>query len=225
VALTAVAWLAGLGYAGGPTRPSPEPLHEHLRAILSSRAYQVNPPPLWYVREWLREAVLRVLEAFFSLFSTGPLASVPEYLKWVIIAGCLLALVLIIYHIAITFRILLAGTPRRARGQQVLTHRRARPEDALQAARAAAAQGDFGLAVRRLYEAALLRLDRRGLLTYVPSRTNWENLRGVQSVRLRTDLQPLTRAVDRIVYGKRPATSGMYADCEDHVIALWDAEA
>ncbi len=211
--------------APGPARPSPDALREHLRAILSSRAYQVNPPPAWQFQQWVLEQVGRAIAWLARIAEAGPFSELPSYLWWTIVAVSLLALVLILYHIIITFRILLAGTPRRRGEAQWVGQKRTSPEEALREAQNAAAAGDFELAVRRLYEAALLRLDRRGLLSYVPSRTNWENLRSLRSPPLRGIVAPLTHDVDGIFYGGREATAQVYADCQERVSVLWDAEA
>lgn len=224
-ALTAAALLLGRTLAATVTRPSPDVLREHLHSILSSRAYQVNPPIGYEIQRWLLEALARVLAWLSSLTTSGPLAGLPDYLKWVIVGICVLALLLILYHLAITLRLLLAGPSRRAKQQAWLTPRRSSPEQALRAAGEAAARGEFRLALRRLYEAVLLRLDHRGILVYAPWRTNWENLRALKSPRLRSMMAPLTRAVDDVFYGDRPATDEIYADCRERVSGLWQAEA
>lgn len=225
LALAAAGALVACSRAAGPARPSPDALREHLSAILSSRAYQVNPPPTWRFQQWILEHLGRFLDWLGRIATADPFGDLPLYLWWTIVAGCLLALALILYHIFITFRILLAGTPRRPRDVQWVSRKHVSPEEALREARDAAAEGDFELAVRRLYEAALLRLDRRGLLGYVPSRTNWENLRGLRSAPVRTIMAPLTRVADSVFYGGREATAEVYADCQERVRTLWDAEA
>jgi hypothetical protein len=224
-ALATAALLLGRALAATVMRPSPDMLREHLHSILSSRAYQVNPPIGYQIQRWLLEALARVLDWLSRLTTSGPLAGLPEYLLWVIRGVLLLALLLILYHLAITLRLLLAGPSRRAEQQAWLTPRRSSPEQALRAAREAAARGEFRLALRRLYEAVLLRLDHRGILVYAPWRTNWENLRALKSPRLRTTMEPLTRAVDDVFYGDRPATDEIYADCQQRVSQLWHAEA
>ena len=225
LAVAGVGALVTCSGAPGPARPSPDALREHLHAILSSRAYQVNPPATWRVWQWILEQLGRFVQWLAGMIKTNPFGELPLYLWWTIIAVSLLALVLILYHIIMTFRILLGSRPRQRGEAQWVGRKRVSPEEALREARAAAAKGDFGLAVRRLYEAALLRLDRRGLLGYVPSRTNWENLRGLGSPPMRTIMAPLTRDVDGIFYGGREATAEAYADCQERVSALWDAEA
>jgi len=228
--LTAL-WLAlataliGRGLAATLTRPSPAVLREHLREILSSGAYQVNPPLSWQIQRWLIGLLMRLLRWLSNLSTSGPLAGLPEYLSWVITGILVLALVLILYHIAYTLRALLSGPPRRVEEGERVSPRRRSPQQALRAAKDAAARGDFELAVRLLYEAALRRLDRRGLLSYASSRTNWENLRALKSAGLRSIMAPLTRAVDDIFYGGRRATAQSYGDCQEWVAALWDAEA
>ncbi len=224
VALATATTLVSRCLGGTVTRPSPEVLREHLRAILSSRAYQVNPPLGWQLQRWLLEQLERVLRWLHGLSEAGPFAGLPQYLWWVIVGICVLALVLLLYHMAITLRGLLEGPTRRAKEGERPAPRRGSPEQALRAARDAAARGEFKLALHHLYQAALLRLDQRGALRYAPARTNWENLWGLKSARLRTAMEPLTRAVDDVFYGGRRATAEIYGDCRKRVRAVWDAE-
>jgi len=192
--------------------------------ILSSPGYQVNPPLSWVIERWLLHQLQRFLQALATLSHSGPLASLPGWVWWIIVGVSVVLLALIVAHLVVSVRGLM-WEPRRPRERAVAQRPRS-PEQVLHAAEAAAAAGEFVLALRLLYEAALRRLDRLQVLPYDPARTNWENLRAAALSRpgLRADLGALTATVDGCVYGGQPATPDLLAHSRDLVERLWRAE-
>lgn len=79
------------------------------------------------------------------------------------------------------------------------------PDDWLHDAASLAAQRRFGEALRALYLATLVALDRRAWIRFEPSLTNWQYLRQMPSGAARDDFRLLTRTFDVKVYGEEPA--------------------
>ena len=203
--LLAAGWLV-VRVAASP--PSPNQIRAWTAEILSSGGYQVNPPLGWRIERWLLELLQRILGSLALASHSGPLAGLPQWASWLVVGACVVALALIITHLLLTLRGLMVEPRRRRDRERLVAERPRTPQQALREAEQAAAAGQFALALRRLYEAAVLILDRRGLLPYDPTRTNWENLRAVagQSPDTARVMTPLTRTVDGCVYGGIAAT-------------------
>ena len=80
----------------------------------------------------------------------------------------------------------------------------ATPPDLLRAAEEHASQGNYRFALRYLYTAVLVHLDRSGYLQYEPTNTDWEHLRALRvqgHESLHALLLPLTELVQRKWYG------------------------
>ena len=217
-----VAWLAAAA-------PTPQQIRAWTAEILSSGGYQVNPPLWWRVEKWLYDAIASILRLLGRVkwpWGLGPLGEVSPTLAWVVVGVCIVLLALIIAHLALTLRGLMVERRRGVRRRTVVSRARG-PQQALREAEQAAAAGQFALALRRLYEAALLILDRRGLLRYDAARTNWENLRAVaaNSAEAAGLMSPLTGTVDGCVYGGAPATEDDWKRSRALVRQLWEGGA
>ena len=206
-------------------RPTAPMLRSMLATILAKPEY-APAEATWMqkVEEFLRRIanwIIRHLEGgetFGRLLDTSPI------LYWTIVASLLVVLAVILYHL---YRGLLqVFGPRRAKSCKsgdlppaVTTS----PRTLRDMAEAAARKGDFEQAMRYLYMALLRHFDRTGVLPYQRARTNWEY---VDALRGKTDLiadfQPLTLAVDRVIYGRDPADATAYETCTGLVDRLWD---
>ena len=168
----------------------------------------------------------RLTDMMSAAAARSPLAGLPDWITPVLIGGCVVALALIVYHLLHTVRTLMAE-PRRRNREGVITSAPARsPEQVLREAEKAAAAGQLQAALRKLYEAVLLRLDRRGALPHDPARTNWENL-SVASANLPLLREPMTGlalAVDDCVYGSAPATTATWERCRELARSIWSVE-
>lgn len=86
-------------------------------------------------------------------------------------------------------------------------------ESLLETAEREAALGRYREAYRSVYLAALLLLDRAGLVTYADSGTNWEYLRALrrQSAADSADiLHAMTMSFDQLIYGKGEVAADNY---------------
>jgi hypothetical protein len=79
------------------------------------------------------------------------------------------------------------------------------PRDWLAQATELAAIGRHRDALRAVYLATLVALDRHRALSFDPTRTNWQYLGQLRDAAVRADFRELTRVFDRIWYGHEPA--------------------
>lgn len=212
------------GAALAAVRPSPPQLRRLLDQILAS-GYRLESPATVRVGDYLDWLLDRLAHWLGSWSHSGPLAGLPVWVSWVLFGVCVALLALLLAHMIGGVRSALSEPARGRHARDA--RRRDDPQVELAAAEAALARGDYENAVRLLYRAALLRLDRLGLLHHDPSRTNWENLAAlrVPDPDLRADLAGLTRAVDAAIYAGRPVTHATAERCHAWVRGLWRAPA
>ena len=103
-----------------------------------------------------------------------------------------------------------AGTGMAAEGADP----RERPPAAfLDDAAVLADQGRFREALRALYLATLVALDRRRLISFDPTMTNWQYMRQMPKSDTRTLFSQFTRLFDHKWYGEEPTTHDEYLTC------------
>jgi len=199
--------------------PAPRVDRARLRAVLA-RAVPAAGAGRRLPLQWLGKLLGRLMSWLEKLLSRLPRrwGSAPRLLFWVIVglAGAVLAAAL-----GLAIRAIFGRFSRGARAPRpsVEVGRPWAPPDAdavLDRARQAAAAGSYREAIRHLYLALLLKLDLAGLLSYQPSRTNWEYLRALRaSGRLPTgEVTSLTGIFDRKWYGGESAAASDYRHCE-----------
>ena len=218
--------IAGMS-AYAATTPPPDEVRATISEILSSPGYKVNPPLGWHVQQWLLEKLERLAEMLKGAAGSGLWGGLPDWLTTVIIGACVVTLALIVYHLLYTLRTLMIEPRRRVQSGTITTAPERSPEQVMREAEKAAAAGDLQVALRKLYEAVLLRLDRRGALAHDPARTNWENL-SAATARLAVLREPMTGlalAVDDCVYGSVPASPATWEQCRELARSVWFVEA
>ena len=221
--LSATAVTARAGEAP-PERPPVPVLRDTLRDTLSS-GYQLTEPPQARLHEMLVRALRALRDLLGHAADVNPLSGLPLWAKPVL-AGVLLALLgLMIAHIVRSLRALLTETRERRSGSGAQLSRRD-PRSVLRSAEEALQRGEYDVAVRLLYLAVLLRLDRLGVLSHDPARTNWENLGAlaVPDADTRDAMALLTREVDACVYGGRSANPDTWERARGWADVLWQAE-
>jgi len=172
----------------------------------------------------------RILRAIRDLFvevsEMGPLAGLPDWLKYLLMGVLVVALVVIVAHMVVSFRGLLAERRSRQEAPEV-QFSRLDPREVLERAEDAFRRGEHDAAMRLLYLAVLLRLDRLGMLPHDPARTNWENLRALTTVGADAHdaMTRLTREVDACVYGGRHASERTWEQARGWADLLWRVEA
>lgn len=170
------------------------------------------------IREWL--------ERFFAdLFDVpddvetpqGPNLALPlpPGEIFIVLGGILL--VLIVGYLAYTY--LKDRTPSSARAAAAARDKPAEdprdraPEEHLDDAALLARQGDYRAALRALYLATLVSLDRRGFIQFDPALTNWQYIRQMTPGATRRDFAQFTRVFDYKWYGDEPTLESDYLVC------------
>ncbi len=191
----------------GAERPSPGDLREKLDEVLAS-GYHLEVPPQVRLQDLVLRVLRRLSEQIGIMSEAGPLADLPVWAHWIIFGVCGLLVILLVAHMGMRLREVLTDRRPHDRGAQA-AQEMADPRALAQEAERAVARREHSLALRLLYRAVLLRLDRVGLLDYDPSRTNWENVAALRSAddELRSAMTGLAHEVDDTVYGGSCATA------------------
>ncbi len=212
-----------------PDRPAEGLLRQQIKEILSQPEYQTEYP-MWLSKlsGQAMELLVRVLRWIFMNPTVEFLYAQWPVLFWLLVAVLAGLAILLIYHILATISGAF-GLRRRKVGTQFPVDSRVHtgaavtsPVKLRQRARQLAARGDFVGALRALYQSCLRRLERQGYLRHHPWLTNGEYLRAIHSEpQLQQLLTPLTTAVDRVTYGRRPLAATGYQELTAVADQLW----
>jgi len=178
----------GLGVPGAPAAGPPPRAQEDANAILSERRFRGTDVPRPFRRplEWLGDRLQPIADAVPG----GPIAI------WVILGVIVIALAALV-----------AGRTARRRSADAVERGRAATsggevdlrrleEEAAEAER----RGDFERALRLLFRAGLLRLDRARAIVLRDSLTTGQVRRQLRS----TEFDGVARVFDEVTYGRRP---------------------
>ena len=123
----------------------------------------------------------------------------------------------------------LVATRRRERPERSRTHgagaaaedpRERPPASFLERAAHLAEHGDLREALRALYLATLVALDRRRLIAFDPHRTNWQYLRKMPRGETRDAFRQFTDLFDHKWYGRGDTTRRDYERCRELASAI-----
>jgi len=167
----------------------------------------------------LRRRIGQMLEELLTrLFGNGGAESIGTVLRVVIVAGGLLALIMLVR--AVTQAVLRRKTdgPRPSKKRTVLgeeVDESATAAELAAAARALAASGDFRGAVRKLFVALIYQLDERGLVRLRAESTNREYLALVRGLEpLHPVMATMTDVFERVWYGSTEIDRSGYESFE-----------
>ena len=198
--------------------PRQAPDEQRLREVLASVLPRGSGEPAQRALGWLWQALERLAGLVERLFArlSGVEGGALRWLFWVVVAVAgALAAAAVALAVRSLLRRLGGGPPRSGRDVEAVSPTsRPTPDALLERAQRAAQAGAYGEAIRALYLAALMRLDREGFISYHPSRTNWEYLRSLDEGDVRARFASLTTIFDRKHYGGEAATRSDYYECE-----------
>jgi hypothetical protein len=215
--LTAIAFLpAGVGHAaegaaapGRAARAYHQQAREAVRDVLAEREFaDLHADPHGWLRGllgWLRAGLERTRAALDSL---------PLWALLVLGAWMVLTLVAVVAHLLYTLCTLVRGASGAAvRGRMVKRHdgelfgvRDLEFESVYERARRLLAEANWGDAIKYLYVAAILWLDRQGRIGFRLSKTNYDYLRELAAhPKSHAQFHRLTEQFEATVYGGRPA--------------------
>ena len=195
-----------------------------LEQILKRREFSpAGPPSAWdQLRQKIGQWVLRMFEKLFGSMARHPIGS--ELLFWLIIFGVVCWLVTMLVRFW-------TGRGRNIALQSIGTIAAHRSwQEWIRGAQDAAARGEFREAIHLLYWAGITRLEDLSILTVDHTRTPREQLRllsnpaksGTLEAASATPAQRapmvgLTTQLERVWYGRRPASVEDFRECLKHV--------
>lgn len=158
-----------------------------------------------------------------------PMFNVPLPGGWFfMLIGAGLILAVIAYLLLTRLRMTTSATGSAVAAISSTDLRERPPEEFLDDAGTLAEKGQLREALRALYLATLVALDRRRLITFDPHRTNWQYLRQMPRSEARTLFADFTRIFDHKWYGAEPTTRADYDACRalaTRIVAQRAAEA
>ncbi len=168
----------------------------------------------------LRELLSRLFEEFFDDEPTDPVATERGGISlpmpgptFFLVMGVLFVLLIAVYLISSRERALPAVASSAASAPKAEDPRDRAPSEWLDSAAQLAARGQYRDALRALYLATLVALDRRQLLTFDPTLTNWQYSRQLRSAAIRADFRELTKLFDHKWYGREDTAEADYLAC------------
>lgn len=195
-------------------RPPPETLRADLAEILARPEYQ-QPETSW-LRERLGEALAWLRERLEGRWLPGVerLRAAWPALYWGIVVMLALLLGLLVWHIALTLS--LSFKERKPSiGAPAAATDAADPEALRAQAAQLARQGRYREAILLMHASLLHFLDRRDVVRFDASRTNWELAGAASTPALRAELTGLAARVDALLYGGASADADEYGRCAD----------
>lgn len=183
-----------------------EPLATINPADLTALRELLNRPPFVQATErtWWQNLLLQILDFIERLF-TNTTRGVFDLRDLLILAAVLVVIAVLFYFIRNLRRNLVSEEilPTALMEQEART-----PGEAFDSAQRYINAGDLRSAVRQLYLATLLLLDRHGRIKYDPTLTNREYLHQAQNdPRTTAALQPIVETFDRTWYGFEPISA------------------
>jgi hypothetical protein len=160
-------------------------------------------------RRWLLQFLRWILKPFEWLFNA--LDGLPDAIRWLVVVGLALLLLLLLGHIVWTFIVAIRRAPVRSRRLNAERDRAIDPADLEREAETRGARGDYIEAIRLLFRAAVLRLQRAEKRPFRPGFTNRELLRRYQSSPLFDPLKGFVETIDAKWYGLQPCNPEDYA--------------
>lgn len=175
---------------------SPEEIEEAVADELAEPKYRLGAP--WWTRliEWLEQAWVRIVEW---------MTTASDYVGGPLIMAILVGAVVLAVTALATFNL---GKRRARRVDERIRreHEAARGLDPValeQAAESAQARGDHAEALRLLFRAALIRMDRLGVIDLLPGTTSGTVASSLNSA----EFDRVAARFDSVVYGGKPASA------------------
>ncbi len=224
IVIMLVAILAAVNVFAVLSRPAPQELQNELTRILKQPEYQTSGS-LW-LKIWLWQWAQRLKE-FWDTYISGRFAQLAEQAPvfyWLLVAATFALAVMLLYHISITLRSAFSPIKRDTRHTAIAENTQSAllPESLLAQADAAAQEGNFSEAMRRLYKALLYHLHRQRLVRLEHSLTNQEYLRQIRPYpALYNSFQTLTSLAERIVYGCYPCGKSAWEEGRRLAQQIW----
>ncbi len=174
----------------------------------------------------ITELLTRILEWLLRPRDLGwlpepPALALPMPGGWFFLLLAALLVVAVLAYLVSAHRPRAAASPAGASAAVSLADVRERPPaELLDEAGLLAARGALREALRALYLATLVALDRRRLIAFDPHRTNWQYLRAMPRGEARRLFAEFTRIFDHKWYGAEPTALADYEACRALAAAI-----
>ncbi len=198
----------------GVTQPATDEIRRKAAEIVARPDYELQSRS--ENLDWLLDACWEVLgwilAPFAWLFELT--AGLPAVLQWSIIVALTAILALLVWHILYSLVQAVQAPRRKARLEHDTRNARLDPAELERQAEAAAAQGDYITAVRLLFRADVLCLEKFEDKPNRPGTTNRELLRRYQRhPSVAESLRRFVDLIDRTWYGEEQCVQADYAVC------------
>ncbi|NQT38913.1 MAG: hypothetical protein HQ581_15560 [Planctomycetes bacterium] len=200
---------------GAVSLPDPETIRRTAEEVVQRPDYRLEP--LGEGGKTFLDLFLGMIEWLLTPLSWlfGALDGLPEWLRWLIVAGLLVLLLALVAHIIYAVVTALRGPTRSARARALSEPRHLDPGLPEREAEAAAAAGDYIGAIRLLFRACLLRLAAGEKRAFRPALTNREYLRRYRGTPVFDGMSLFVETIDCKWYGGAACAPTDYKACRD----------
>lgn len=200
--------------------PDAETVRRAAAEVIQRREYQLDPAN--QSDELLEIYYRRLLELFLYLtrWLFQLLEGLPEWLQWVIVVGLFLTLIALVAHMIYSIASLFWGAAPGAGGSVTLAKVTLDPVSLERQAAEAANGGDCSLAVRLLFRACLLRLERAESKKFRGGTTNREVLRRHRNLAVYEPIKLFVDTIENKWYGPGMCSQEDYEACRAAHAAL-----
>lgn len=201
--MNAMAWLL---LQGAIPQPTDDQVRRQLEDVFNRPEFSPRDEAFWV--RWFLNGLRHFFEWLGGLYTSAPV------LFWMLLAGCLTLLILLLTHITWTVRRVWFRSARSTQDEPSGTERqrlslRFRDEAAMRAS-----QADFTEAIRCLFLSLVYRFDESGRDDFPQSSTNREYLaRFADRPPVQERLSVFVDTLDDYWYGQRPTERRQYLDC------------
>lgn len=195
--------------------PPPEEIRQTTEEVLSRPDYELDTPIQLHSFTWLWELILWLLQPLKWFFDLTE--GLPDVLRWILIIVLVLLVVALVAHILYSLISAIRGTPRRVRDAAISRLQAVDPATLESEAEAAGTRGDYIGAIRLLFRASLLRIQKAEKKKFRPGFTNRDLLKRYRSTALVEPLREFVETIDAKWYGEEICVEADYlARRQDH---------
>ena len=195
--------------------PSPEAIRRTAAEVLSDPDFRIEQDTR--VGDTIVDLLQRLFELLIAPFRWifDAMEGLPDFIRWIVVVGLFLLLLLLIGHIVYT----LTATLRPSRHKsKFLPASKADPrlsvEEFEQLSQEAISRQDYISAVRYLFKACLTHLQALEGRSLSPGLTNWQYVRRYRKSRFVDSLRRFARVVDASWYGNSVCREEEYLRCK-----------
>ena len=199
------------------SQPAPDVIRGKAAEIVARAEYHLDQGLDADSRRLWEVILYWIIRPFVWLFNI--LGELPTELKIVVMIVLGIVCIALITHIVWSLVSAIRGSPKGPRAAGRRPSRHIDPKELESAAKAAAGEGDFLEAIRLLFKAALVRIERSEKKKLRAGMTNRELLQRYARSSLNEPLAGMVDLVDRKWYGTESCESADYAEClQEHSV-------